>query len=261
VEIGVDQGFDVLVWEQLVNHARVPLPDLPDGDYHVRIRGIDRHGLEGKSVVKSLRIDTRPQPPVSLQPREGKTLRGVAAELKWSASADAERYLLEIAKDEAFEQIVLSQSDLDATHYRTTAIAEPGTYYWRVTSIATDGELGPAGGVRSWHLKPIPDKVEPAIETEDDRLVASWPQVSPEQTYQVQLAFDRSFTNPELDEFTRKPSISFDKSSTEVRYLRVRSIEPDGYLGPWGAVQRIDRPYDAGAWVVPLIGVLGLLLL
>jgi hypothetical protein len=107
----------------------------------------------------------------------------------------------------------------------------------------------------------MPEKVQPAIEPEDDRLVASWPQASPEQTYHVQLAFDPSFNNLELDEFTPKPSISFSKSSTEVRYLRVRSIEPDGYRGPWGIVQRIDRPPDAGAWIIPLIGVLGLLLL
>jgi len=46
-----------------------------------------------------------------------------------------------------------------------------------------------------------------------------------------------------------------------VRYLRVRSIEPDGYLGPWGTVQRIDPPPDPTAWMVPILGVLGIILL
>jgi len=246
---------------QLVNNARAALPDLPDGNYQARVRGIDKRGLEGKSAVHPLLIDTHPQPPVPLQPREGKILRGSSAELQWSASADAHRYQLEIATDEAFEQIVFSQADLDGTRYQTTGITEPGTYYWRVASVAADGELGPTGAARFWHLKPLPEKIAPAIEPEDDRLVASWPQVSPDQTYQVQIAFDRSFMNLEFDEITSKPSISIAKSSTQVRYLRVRSIEPDGYQGPWGTVQRIDRPSDAGVWIIPLIGVLGLLLL
>ena len=202
VEISTDQTFDVLLWEQLVNNARAALPDLPDGNYQVRVRGIDKRGLEGKSTVHPLLIDTHPQPPVPLQPREGKILRGVSAELQWSASADAHRYQLEIATDEAFEQIVLSQADLDGTRYKTTGITEPGTYYWRVASVAADGELGPTGAARFWHLKPLPEKIEPAIEPEDDRLVASWPQVSPDQTYQVQLAFDRYFTDLEIDEIT-----------------------------------------------------------
>jgi len=260
-EISVDPTFATLAWEQLVNHPRVPLPNLPDGDYQIRVRGIDQHGLEGKDVVRSLRIDTHPQPPVSLHPRDGKTLRGVAAELKWTSSADADRYLLEIAADESFDRIVLSQTDLSSTDFEASGIVDPDTYHWRVTSIAADGELGPPGAPRSWQLKPIPEKVEPAIEPEDDRLVASWPRVSPDQSYQVQLAFDPKFVELEIDELVTEPKIAFDQMGAQVRYLRVRSIEPDGYLGPWGTVQRIDPPPDPTAWMVPILGVLGIILL
>jgi hypothetical protein len=261
VEIGAGQTIGTLVWEQVVPHARIPLPDLPDGAYQVRVRGIDSQGLEGTNSVKPLLIDTHPQPPVPLTPQEGKTLRGVAAELQWTASADADKYLLEIAADKAFEQVLLRQPDLKSTRFRTDSISDPGTYYWRVTSIAADGELGPAGGVRSWNLKPLPEKVEPAVESEDDRLIASWPRATADQSYQVQLARDRGFKDLEIDETTSEPGIGFTRPSGGVRYLRVRSIEPDGYQGPWGTVQRIDPPSDPGAWIVPLVGVLGFLLL
>jgi len=260
-EISVNPRFDVLAWEKLVNHPRVPLPNLPDGDYQIRVRGIDQLGLEGRNVVRSLRIDTHPQPPVSLLPQDGKTLRGVAAELQWTASADADSYLLEIASDEAFEKIVLRQPDLTSTRYAADGIAEPGTYHWRVTSITADGEAGPSGAPRSWQLKPVPEKVEPAVESEDDRLVASWPRVSPEQTYQVQLAFDPQFAELEIDEVVTEPKIAFDQMGAQVRYLRVRSIEPDGYRGPWGTVQRIDPPPDPTVWMVPILGILGIILL
>jgi len=261
VEIGAGKTMDTLVWEKLVPHARMPLPGLPDGAYLIRVRGIDGEGLEGNDTIKPLLIDTHPQPPVPLNPQEGKTLRGVAAELQWTASADADRYLLEIAADKTFQNVSIRQPDLTSTRFRTDSISEPGTYYWRVTSVTADGERGPAGAVRFWHLKPVPQKVEPAVESEDDRLIASWPQASPDQSYQVQLAHDRGFKELEIDEVTSEPRIGFEQPSGGVRYLRVRSIEPDGYQGPWGTVQRIDPPPDAGAWIVPLIGVLGILLL
>lgn len=260
-EISADTTFDVVVWEKLVNHPPVPLPDLPDGHYQVRIRGIDQHGLEGKSVVQALHIDTHPQPPIPLMPQDGTILRGVATNLQWTASTDADSYLLEIAADDAFQQIVLRQPDLNSTRYEASAIVDPGIYHWRVTSIAADGEVGPAGAPRFWELKPVPEKVEPAVAPEDERLVASWPRVSPDQTYQVQLAFDPQFSELEIDEVVTEPRIAFDQMGAQVRYLRVRSIEPDGYLGPWGTVQRIDPPPDPTAWIVPILGFFGLLLL
>ena len=39
----------------------------------------------------------------------------------------------------------------------------------------------------------------------------------------------------------------------QVRYLRVRIVEDDGYRGPWGTVQRVDPPEDPFVWMVPVI--------
>jgi len=46
-----------------------------------------------------------------------------------------------------------------------------------------------------------------------------------------------------------------------VRYLRVRIVEEDGYLGPWGVVQKVDPPADKSAWLIPLLMVLGVIVL
>ncbi|MCU7882691.1 MAG: FecR domain-containing protein [Candidatus Thiodiazotropha sp. (ex Lucinoma annulata)] len=261
VEISANQELDVLIGEEVTPHPRFTLPDLLDERYWVRIRGIDSDGLEGKSVVQSILFDTQPQPPISLNPPVDSVLRANAAELQWTASADAERYMLEIATDPAFENTVLKLADIDTTHYQTTGITEPATYYWRVTSIAANNELGPAGVVRSWQLKAVPDAVDSTVLAKDDLLVASWRQGSPEQKYQVQLAHEPEFKDIELDEVTVEPEISFEQRFGQVRYLRVRIIEADGYQGPWGSVQRIDPPPDNGIWIVPTIFALGVFLL
>lgn len=261
IEIAADRGLDVLLWDRVVERARSALPDLPDGGYWLRVRAIDTLGLEGKSTVAPLQIDARPQPPVALQPADGQMLRGSAAELRWTDSADADHYRLEIARDAAFSDIVLAREGLNATAFYTAEISEPGTYHWRLTSVAADGEQGPAGDARAWELKPVPEAVDAALETGGDGLVASWRPGEAGQTYQVQVAADAAFTDLELDRTVAEPRIDLGPVSGQVRFLRVRAIEPDGYRGPWGAVQRIDPPPDPTRWLIPALGVLGILLL
>ncbi|MCU7875183.1 MAG: hypothetical protein KZQ84_00010 [Candidatus Thiodiazotropha sp. (ex Lucinoma borealis)] len=74
-------------------------------------------------------------------------------------------------------------------------------------------------------------------------------------------AHEPEFKDIELDEVTVEPEISFEQRFGQVRYLRVRIIEADGYQGPWGSVQRIDPPPDNGIWIVPTIFALGVILL
>jgi hypothetical protein len=261
VEIGVGDSLDVLAWEQRVDRPRLPLPDLADGDYRVRVRAIDADGLEGRDRIVQLTLDTHPRPPVPLQPAAGKVLRGEAAELRWSASADAASYLLEISADSAFEMPVARHERLSDSRFDSGLISEPGTYYWRISSIADDGEIGPASDVRHWVLKAKPEKVEATLSGGEDGLVASWRAAREPVKYQVQLAFDSDFGDLEFDRLTTEPRVEITPVQGQVRYLRVRIVEEDGYLGPWGTVQRIDPVEDPTAWYVPVLGVLGILLL
>ncbi len=70
VELSEGSKLDILAWEKLVDRSRLPLPDLPDGEYRIRIRGIDADGIEGLSVVRTLLMDTHPRPPVPLHPAD-----------------------------------------------------------------------------------------------------------------------------------------------------------------------------------------------
>ncbi|WP_316367707.1 FecR domain-containing protein [Candidatus Thiodiazotropha sp. CDECU1] len=257
IEVSRDRELAVLTWDQLTDQTHLPLPELPDGEYWVRVRGIDANGLEGNSRVASVLLDTQPQAPLSLNPPDGTIQRGSGIELQWTKSEDADRYLLEIATDQGFEQIVHRVGDLQETRYQAHIITEPGTYYWRVTSIL-DTEFGPPGVVRSWQLRPALEAVNSTIETTDDKVTASWQHATNSQLYQVQLALDPEFSSLELDQKTDQPEVSFDQLHGQVRYLRVRAIDADGYQGPWGSVQRIEPPLDQGIWAIPILFILGL---
>ena len=44
---------------------------LPDGEYRVRVRGVDATGLEGRDAEWPLTLDARPEPPVLVSPAPG----------------------------------------------------------------------------------------------------------------------------------------------------------------------------------------------
>lgn len=262
VQIRAQSKPNVTVWDRTVSAARASLPDLDDGDYLLIVRGIGQYGLEGKNRVTHINIDTDPQPPLLLKPNADQIFRQEPAELVWTASQDADSYLLEIASDPNFEEVLLRKSELKATAYQVDELTAPGTYHWRVTSVAADGEFGPPGAARSWELKDVPPAIEAELANVDDEtIIATWRKAGPEQRYQVQVARDNSFNDLETDEVGTETSLAITQSTRQVRYLRVRTIEPDGYLGPWGTTQRIDPPPDPSVWFIPAIGILGILLL
>ncbi|MES9993214.1 MAG: FecR domain-containing protein [Candidatus Thiodiazotropha sp.] len=260
IEISLDQAFSVLAWDQVTAQSDLILPELVDNRYWVRVRGIDVNGLEGRGGIAELVLDARPQPPLSLNPADGTIQRGGDTELQWTLSEDAESYLLEIATDVGFEQIVHRVSGLQTSRFRVQNISEPGTYYWRVTSML-DNESGPPGVVRSWQLKAAMETVDSTIEATEDEVTASWESGDSGHRYQVQIALDPEFKELEVDKLSEQSEIKFPQLQGQVRYLRVRAVDRDGYQGPWGSVQRIEPPFDQSVWTVPVLFILGLLVI
>lgn len=262
-EVARGAEFTTVLWQHRGRHPRVALPDLPDGTYFVRVRGVDDLGIEGRDAARAVTLDARPQPPVPLHPEDGRVLREEVPELHWTASAEAARYRVEIATDPDFRDGVLVREELTGTRYRPgRALAVPAGYFWRLTSIAGDGEVGPPGPTRRWEVKAIPEAVVPGLDAADDGLlVASWNPGPPGQTYQVQLAADAEFTEQVFDRHTPAPETRFEPVSGQVRYLRVRAVADDGYRGPWGTVQRVDPLPDQSFWAIPILTILGILFL
>ncbi|MCW8889392.1 MAG: FecR domain-containing protein, partial [Sedimenticola sp.] len=162
-EISQQADFLSPLWQQQVKSARVPLPDLPDGSYHIRVRAIDDIGLEGINQTQIITLDARPQPPVPLSPNNAAVFRGSLPKLGWSASEDATTYRLQIASEPGFQNLLVDQGGLNATHFETTELKAAGNYYWRLFSISESGEQGPVSDTREWEIKLIPDKPEATV--------------------------------------------------------------------------------------------------
>ncbi|MFS6766085.1 hypothetical protein WHL33_14410, partial [Staphylococcus aureus] len=64
----------------------------------------------------------------------------------------------------------------------------------------------------------------------------------PGQRYQVQMARDPGLAHPTLDKTLAEPSLEIPKPAHGTWYLRVRTLDTDGYAGPWSPVQKIKLP-------------------
>ena len=254
IELSASSDFETLDWDVLTDRARSHLPDVPDGIYYLRVRAIDEIGLEGEDNRLALEIDARPQAPIALEPRDSAVIRGEQPRLRWSESDEARRYRLEVARNEAFSEAVVSDREVSATEFTGPAFADIGRYFWRLSSISADGEVGPPSPIRSFEVRPQHQRVDATVSARDDKTaVATWTATAQGFSYQVQLAEDAAFRDLLRDEIVEAPRFELPRSSRKARYLRVRSVEADGYAGPWGATQRIAGTGREPVWLVGLL--------
>ncbi|WP_417511722.1 FecR domain-containing protein [Methylophaga sp.] len=257
VEVATENDFDTLVWEGITEYNRAAFPDLLDGHYAVRVRAIDSLGLEGINQQAMIQLNAQPQPPIALKPVDQQVFREQPPTLQWTTADNAKAYRLEIAADDKFTQPLLDKTLTDS-EFDTASLSALGHYYWRLYSIADDGEIGPVSPARSYQIKPIPEKIEAAVSAEESgQLVASWNVGMGQPSYRVQIANDKTFNEIIIDETIDKAEYAFEPFKGDERYLRVKSIEQDGYEGPWGSTQTIqplpEEPvnyWPLGLWTI-----------
>ena len=86
-----------------------------------------------------------------------------------------------------------------------------------------------------------------------------WQAPAPGQKVRFQVATDSGFGHLVLDETTDAAQTVLKDPAPGTYYLRARTIEADGFEGPFGAAQQVEVPRSPWWWLVP--GGLLLLLL
>jgi hypothetical protein len=102
-----------------------------------------------RDLTLNVNVATQAPPTVVLQtPADNATNVSTQPTFTWTASAQAESYLIEIATDSAFTQIILSQTLASGvtTYQPTAALPNSTPIYWRVsaTNVCGNAVAGPA---------------------------------------------------------------------------------------------------------------------
>ena len=238
-QVFADRSLDQLLLDGVFTQSNARWQDLPDGSYVLRVRSIDDAGLEGLATLTDFVLKARPEPPFTSLPAEGAKVYGDSAQFKWTLSSKAERYRLQVSDSADFKQLLLDKKDLSTNEF-TLALA-PGNYFWRIASIARGDDQGPFSDTLSFVQRKIPES--PALEAPaigDKELSFRWKAREPGQTFQYQMAADPDFKTVLSDKAIAEPVVVLAKPEPGVYYLRVKTIDADGFAGPFGAAQQFE---------------------
>ena len=251
---------DHLVLDGVFGESAARWADLPDGTYRLRARALDARAIEGLDATASFELNARPEPPFVAGPAPGGLVRGEAALLRWARSTAATRYRLQVSTTPDFTAPQIDRSDLTDTS--PSLPLPPGTYHWRVASIAADGDLGPFGDAQSFTLTPEPaSPVLEAPQAATEGWVFRWPAPAAGERVRFQVASDAGFTRLILDETTDGAQAVLKEPEPGTYYLRARTVAADGFEGPYGATQQVEVPSNRPWWLLAPGGLLLLLLL
>ncbi len=251
VQISADPGFETPLFDRTTPRHHIQGPDLDDGDYHVRVRAIDDLGLEGRDAEKRILVDARPEPPVLVEPEIGSTVRDQVPTFHWSRPEDAASFHLQVAMDSSFTPILLDQPAIDGSRF-TPQQLQPGSYYWRLATRNRSGELGPYSDPQVFTLRPTPESPEmEQSEIAADDLIFRWRKGLPGQSYVFQFADDADFADILVSQAVAEPTVSVARPQAGTYYLRIATVDVDGFQGPFGTPQRLDVPLED--YVTPIL--------
>ncbi|HEX4857783.1 MAG TPA: FecR domain-containing protein [Usitatibacteraceae bacterium] len=236
-QIAADPQFQRLLKDAMFKSPEAKFGDLPDGNYFLRVRGVDARGIEGEDRVLPFRLKARPEPPFLSAPADRHKSSAGPVQLTWSSALEAASYRIQVASDSRFTRLLLDEAGIAATQ-RSVELG-PGDYFWRVASTRADGDRGPYGDAQSFVLKALPKPPDPPKE-EGGRVRFSWG-AEPGQVFDFQLARDAAFADLVASQRLDQPTITVDKpTSAGMYYMRYRAIDPDGFIGPYSGAQTLE---------------------
>lgn len=256
VQIAGDAAFDIVLSDRIGASPQVNAADLPDGEYRVRARGIDRAGFEGRDGEWSLTLDARPEPPVLVSPAPAARISDDRPQFDWSRARPDERWRVQLSTTEDFTALLTDRSGLDQPSFRVEEALAPGVYFWRVASSNPDEGVGPFSDAQTFR-RPPPGPALETPQTTAEGLSLRWRSAGEGARYHLQIADSNDFTQLRVDEQLDRPAYLLRDAPPGAYFLRVRSVAADGFAGDWAPVQTVTVPEPPPAfrawWLLPLL--------
>ena len=255
-QIATDADARNIVSEAESDNPDIKIDGLEDGNYFVRITALDKMGLQGIPKITAFKLKARPEPPISIEPKNKSRSEDVM--FSWAEVNNAQVYHLQVSSDAEFKQLVIDQTALTAPQFNAGKLAL-GTYYWRVATVgeqANGTDQGPYGDPQGFKLLPalqVP-KIADAI---DGDLSFRW-SAEPGQTFLVEIGRDAGFSALLLTQTTTTPEINVPRPASGTYFIRIKATDSDGYVAPFSPAQKV---YIGSRWVTsdgsPLLNVGG----
>jgi phosphodiesterase/alkaline phosphatase D-like protein len=213
----VDVGFDPLVEikigidydNRIVNGSPNPFLDVtglePNRTYYFKVRAENALSTGGSATGsgKTAPID----PPVALSPDPAKTTI-TSFEARWQAAANAESYLVDVALNASFSDLVVGYNGQEVQNTATSLVVtglEPGRpYYYRVRSKRFGATSDYSSTISVTTTALTAPAAQDASNQEVYQFTANWQEVTGADRYLLYVATDLAFTNV-LSAYNGKP--------------------------------------------------------
>lgn len=258
-QVASSSEFDSLLADDTSASLTGFWPDLPDGNYVLRVRGIDEVGLEGLNAQREFTVAAHPEPPVLIGLHNKMIVRDATPEFGWSKPQEINHYRFQLASEESFSSPLVDHSVQSNERFTPGQALVPGSYHWRLASIDSSGKQGPFSDISTFEYRSIPDTPDPEKPAlGEDEINFHWRTAGANMQYQFQLDSNPEFIQPSIDRNVSEPHITIATPSAQTYFFRVRAIDVTGYAGPWSTTQSFTvngSPW----WLLAPIGVILLL--
>lgn len=127
-QVAANSQFDRLLTDDITAQAAATA-DLPNGEYVLRVRAIDKDKLEGLDATHAFTVNVRPQPPLPVDPDPAPLqINEYEMAFHWKAVGGAASYHYQLASDPDFNNII-SERTVTEPHAVLPRPA-PGRYYF-----------------------------------------------------------------------------------------------------------------------------------
>ena len=200
LQVSKDEAFTDLVYNNsdLTDTTKQLTLDY-NSQYYWRVRYSNNNGYSPFSGKYSFTVKQLSLPKVVLKsPADNSTNLGIIITLKWNKSDGAEKYNLQVSKDEAFTNLVYNNTEIADTAKRLTLDYDT-QYFWRVRYSNSDG-TSPFSGKYSFTTMQAVPKVVLKSPVNDSTILGTsvmlkWKSVSNRDFYQLQVSKDNDFSN------------------------------------------------------------------
>ena len=246
-QISSDAQFNTVLAENVSQGAALSFADVPDGQYYLKVRAKDQKGLEGYDATHIFDLNARPFAPNVVRPNDAETLRDANPELTWTPLEKADSYLLEIAQDAAFKNII-EHRQVNSTAYKIEKSLASGQYYWRLASVNGSIEnpqnQGPFGKVNHFSYKPLPsmpDVSQINVKVLQNRVFVTTINPPAGLSYQAILDNEQNHQSGVWNGNNLGAEFDFLLKEYGKQKLLLRHVEADGTKGP-DAIIEFDAP-------------------
>ena len=253
-QIALDPQFEHLLLDKSVRGESLSFADLPNGDYRLRLRALDAHGLRGRDAVHPFTVFARPFPPGLNMPGDTAILRIAKPQFAWGNVVDITRYRFQISVSADFSNVLYDET-LDGDRWQLPEELPAGPLYWRAASVSTDAQQGP-WNVAAFTYKPGPgaaDLGRAALQIESDKLSLKLPPPPEGLFYEALLSPDPKMDPVLLQTRSEDGVLELPRPEAGTYYLGVRLVDQsDNTPGPIAA-QKIEIPPSRLWWLLLLL--------